>query len=225
MHLFKTNFNGNPNIGLLGIATDEYCIIGSRLAEKTVRRIAETLKVPVICTEICGTELIGVFCAANSKCLLLPKIAFESELKTLDRHKINYEIISTKHTALGNNILSNDFGCLVSKKFGKTETNKIEKALGVKATKATINKLDIIGSAAALNTRGCLVHEDIKDGEKDLIERTLNIICGTGTVNMGSPFIKAGIIVNSNGLIISSNSGNPEVLNADEILGFIENGR
>ena len=222
MHLFKTSFNGNPNIGLLGIATDEYCIIGIQIPEKTIHRIEETLKVPVIITSICGTELAGVFCAANSRCLLLPDITFSNELKILDKHKINYELIKTKHTALGNNILCNDFGCIVSKKLGKTEINKIEKALGVKVEESTINKLDIIGAAAVLNTKGCLVHEDIKKEEKDKIERMLNTICGTGTINMGSPFVKAGVIANSNGIIVSSSSGNPEVMNADEVLGFVE---
>jgi translation initiation factor 6 len=211
MHMFKTSFNGNPNIGLLGIATDDYCIIGSPIPEKTVRRIEETLKVPVIITEICGTELAGVFCAANTRCLLLPDIVFGNELKILDKHKIKYELIKTKHTALGNNILCNDFGCIISKKFGKIEISKIEKALGVKAVESTINRLDIVGSAAVLNTKGCLVHEDIKKEEKELIEDLLNIRCGTGTINMGSPFVKAGIIANSKGVVVSSNSGNPEI--------------
>lgn len=222
MHMFKTGFNGNPNIGLLGIATDEYCIIGSRLPEKTMHRISEVLKVPIICTEICGTELVGVFCAANTRCLLLPDMVFSNELKILDKHKINYELIKTKHTALGNNILCNDFGCVVSKKLGKTEIAQIEKALGVKVVKSTINALGIVGSAAVINGKGCLVHEDIKKAEKDLIEDSLSTICGTGTINMGSPFVKAGLIVNNNGFIVSRNSGNPEIMNADEVLGFIE---
>jgi translation initiation factor 6 len=222
MHMFKMNFNGNPNIGLLGMATDEYCLIGSRLPEKAMHRIHEVLKVPVICTELCGTELVGVFCAANSRCLLLPDIVFKSELKILDKHKINYALINTKHTALGNNIICNDFGCIASKKFGKTGIAEIEKALGVKVVQSTINKLGIVGSAAVLNKRGCLVHEDIRKDEKDIIEDTLDIICGTGTINMGSPFVKAGIIANNNGFIVSRSSGNPEIMNADEVLGFVE---
>ncbi|MBW2991833.1 translation initiation factor IF-6 [Candidatus Woesearchaeota archaeon] len=221
MHLLRTNFNGNPNIGLIGIATDEYCIIGSRLSGHLIDEIKKALKVPVIHTTICGTELAGVFCAANPNCLLLPNIVFDSELKVLKKHKIKYRIIDTKHTALGNNILCNDKGCVLSREFEKDAVEKIENALKVKAVKSTISELDIIGSTAILNDKGCLVHEDIRADEKKLIEKTLNIKTGTGTINMGSPFVKAGLIVNSNGFIASKSSGGPEIANADEVLGFI----
>ena len=220
--MLKVNFNGNPNIGLLGIATDSYCIIGSRLSEKLMDEIRRVLKVPVIHTTICGTELAGVFCAANSNCLLLPDIVFDNELKTLERHNIKYEAIDTNNTALGNNILCNDKGCLVSKDFQKKEIGKIEKALGVKAVKARIDGLDIVGALAALNKKGCLAHEDIKEEEIKIIEDILGIKCGTGTVNFGSPFIKSGIIANSNGFIISRSSSGHEIINADDGLGFLD---
>lgn len=221
MHVLRTNFNGNPNIGLFGITNDSYCIIGSDINHKLIRKIKDALKVPVIQTNICGTSLVGAFCAANSRCLLLPNIVFKNELKVLDKHKIKCEVIDTKHTALGNNILCNDEGCIVSKKFKDNEIKRIEKALGVKAVKGTINKLDVVGSLAVLNKKGCLVHEDITSEEKKDIEKVLKVECGTGTVNLGSPFIKSGIIANSNGFLVSINSGGPEIANADEVLGFI----
>lgn len=222
MHILRTNFNGNPNIGLFGIANDGYCIIGSDINHKLVKKIKEVLKVPVVQTDICGTGLVGAFCAANSNCLLLPNIVFESELKMLDKYKIKYEIIDTKHTALGNNVLCNDEGCIVSKKFKDSEIKRIEKALGIKAVKGTINKLDVVGSLGVLNKKGCLVHEDVTSEEIKVIEKLLKVRCGTGTVNLGSPFIKSGIIANSNGFLVSINSGGPEIANADEVLGFIE---
>ena len=221
MHILRTNFNGNPNIGLFGIATDEYCIIGSRLNQHLIEEIEKVLEVPVIHTTICGTEMAGVFCAANSNCLLLPDLMFENELAILKKHKINYEIIKTRHTALGNNILCTDSGCIVSKELEKDTISNIEKALKVKAVKSKISKLDIIGSTAVINDKGCLVHEDIKKEEKDLIEEILHTRCKTGTINLGSPYIKAGMIANSKGFVISNNSGGPEIANADEALGFV----
>jgi len=221
MHLLKTNFNGNPNIGLLGMATDKYCIIGSRLNSKLVDEIEKALGVPVIHTTICGTEMAGVFCAANSNCLLLPNLMFSNELETLKKHDIKYKIIDTKHTALGNNILCNDFGCVLSKEIEKKALDEIEEALGVKAVKSRISGLDIVGATAVLNSKGCIVHEDIREEERELIEKVLNIRCGTGTINMGSPFLKSGLIANSNGFIASKSSGWPEIANIDSVLGFI----
>lgn len=35
---------------------------------------------------------------------------------------------------------------------------------------------------------------------------------------MGSQYIKSGVLVNSNGLAVSKNSGGPELVNAEEAL-------
>ena len=153
---------------------------------------------------------------------MLPDIVFDNELKVLKKHKIKYKIIDTKHTALGNNILCNDEGCILSKEFEKKEITKIEKALKVKAVKSTINDLDIVGALAVLSKNECLVHEDIKKEEANVIKKVLNIKYGTGTINMGSPFIKSGIIANRNGFLVSKNSGGPEIANADKVLGFLK---
>ena len=38
---------------------------------------------------------------------------------------------------------------------------------------------------------------------------------------MGVPFIGSGIVCNNHGFIIGDASGGPEIVNADEALGFI----
>ena len=38
---------------------------------------------------------------------------------------------------------------------------------------------------------------------------------------MGVPFIGSGILANSHGFVIGDASGGPEIVNADEALGFI----
>jgi len=221
MHLLKQNFNGNPNIGLYGIATEAYCLIGPGLSTEVLGIIKTVLNVPVIETSMCGTSLTGVFCAANSHKLIVPDIVFEEELTTLKKNKIDYEIISTKHTALGNNVLCNDAGCLVSREFSEADAKKIGEALGVKTVRGSINELDVVGSAAIVNKAHCLVHEDVAEKEQALIEELLKVKCGTGTINMGNPFIKSGMIVNNKGFVIGKSSGGPEIANADEVLGFL----
>ena len=43
-----------------------------------------------------------------------------------------------------------------------------------------------------------------------------------GTINFGSPYVRAGLVCNSNGFIVGDMSGGPEIQNVDESLGFIE---
>lgn len=222
MHLLKTDFNGNFNVGLYIYATDEYCLIGQDVPNEMINEIEKALKVPIHKLSIAGTGLLGVFLAGNKNCLLIPKIAFKEEIDEIKRLKINFKIIDTKLTALGNNILCNDKGAIINPEFGKTEETEIKDALNVPVKKGKISGLIIVGALGALNKKGCLLHRDAEDFEIEFIESTLDIKVTTGTINFGSPYIKSGIVVNSNGLIVGNVSGGPEIQNADIAFGFLD---
>ena len=96
------------------------------------------LKVPVHRVTLAGTSLVGVFTAGNSNCLLLPPICFEEELEALDKLGIKYEVIQTKLTAIGNNILANDNGALINPDFEASAVKQIKEALKVPVKEATI---------------------------------------------------------------------------------------
>jgi len=220
-HVLVTNYNSNPNVGLYGFATDKYCLLGSEVPEDLTEEISEVLNVPVIRMNIAGTSLLGVFLNGNNNCLLVPKIAFENELKILDKHKIKYKLIDTKLTCLGNNIICNDYGCVVSNEYGEKEIKVIKDALKVDVVKTEIAELNTLGSLAVHTKKGILCHHEILEHEAELLKKILKVEVFTGTVNMGVPFIGSGIMCNSKGFVIGDASGGPEIVNADEALGFI----
>ena len=49
------------------------------------------------------------------------------------------------------------------------------------------------------------------------IEEILKVRVDVGTVGYGSPFIKSGIIVNSNGVVFSELSTGPEIGRIEEV--------
>lgn len=221
MHILKTDFNGNFNVGLYIYTTDEYCLIGSDVPDNLVEEIEKTLEVPIHKISIAGTGLIGVFLSGNSKCLLIPSIAFDFEIEAIKKLNIPFKIINTKLTALGNNILCNDKGCLINPDFGKTEETEIRNALNVPVKRAKISGVTTVGAVAALNSKGCLLHRDAEDFEIELVETTLDLKVTTGTLNFGSPYIKSGIVVNNKGFVVGALSGGPEIQNADIAFGFL----
>ena len=221
MHILTANIHGNPNIGLYAYANDKFCLVGHEVPSSLVKQMEKVLKVPCHKLTIAGTSLIGVFVTGNNKCLLIPEITYKKELKILEKLKIKYEIINTKHTALGNNILCNDKGCLVSSEFEQTAIKQIEKALMLKPKIAKIADLDIVGSLAVHNKMGCLLHRDCEVFELKNVEKTLKIECDIGTINFGNPYIRSGVVANSNGFIIGSLSTGPEIDNVDHVLKFI----
>ncbi|MBR9676445.1 translation initiation factor IF-6 [Candidatus Woesearchaeota archaeon] len=222
MHVKRIGFNSNPNIGLLGFCTDKYCLVGREVSKRHLKEIEETLKVPVHSLNIAGTSLLGVFLSGNSTCLLVPSIAFESELRILDKLKINYEVIKTNHTALGNNVLCNDKGLILSDELEQNAAKQIQKALGLKPINSKIAGLSIVGALVAHNDKGGLIHRDAEKKEIKLVEKTLGVKVEIGTLNFGSPYIRSGVIVNKNGFLVGDLTTGPEVQNADYAFGFIK---
>jgi translation initiation factor 6 len=224
-HVLVTNYNSNPNVGLYGFATDKYCLLGTEVPEELIEEIREVLDVPIIRMNIAGTSLLGVFLNGNKNCLIVPKIAFENELKILEDHKIKYKLIETKITCLGNNIICNDKGCVVSNEYGEKEIKAFKDALKVDVVKTEIAELNTLGSLAVHTKKGLLCHHEILEHEAELLKKVLKVEIFTGTVNMGVPFIGSGILCNNKGFIIGDMSGGPEIVNADEALGFMRGAR
>jgi translation initiation factor 6 len=221
-HVATMAFDNNPNIGLYAFATDEYCLIGHDIPEKFIPEMEEVLDVPVHRVNIAGTSLIGVFCTGNKNKLLVPHIIQPDEIKELEKLKINFEIIESKITALGNNITTNDTGAVVSTEFPDAVVEVIAKALAVPTKKGKVSELDNVGSCLVVNNEGGLVHRGIKSFELKFLENLFHCEILDGTVNMGNPYVKSGIISNSHGFIIGAHSGGPEITNADMALGFLE---
>ncbi len=217
MNTARINVHNNPNIGIYGLATEEYCLVGTSITFEQIEEIRKALEVPVYQIKIAGTDLIGVFCTANKNCLLVPGIAFEEELKELDKLNIKYKVIKTHLTALGNNILCNDNGALVNPEFSAVIKKEIRKALGVKVVPGTIGELETAGSCGICSRNGVLVSEEITDRELKTVKSLLNTPVFNGTVNE-SPLVRSGLIVNSKGYIYGSIFARDEIFIIQEAL-------
>ncbi len=219
MHVAKMDVYGNSNIGLFGFANDSFCLVGNVFRKKEIKILKDVLKVPIIKTTLVGTSLIGIFSVGNSNGILIPKNSYEEEIKVLEK-KLNVLVLETKFTALGNLILTNDNGCIISKKL-KKEKETIENFLRVRVEIGEIAGLDLVGSLGIANNKGCLVHSKATKEEIKLIEKILKVPVKPGVVNFGSPWVSSGIITNSNGFVVGNLTTGPEIGNIDEALGFL----
>ncbi len=216
MKFIRTNFNGDTNLGLYGFATDGYCLLGNH--PKHTHKMEELLKAKIKIAQIAGTELAGIFAAGNSSGILVSKIADARELKEIKKALgINVLVIKAKETAIGNLVLCNDKGCIISaklRKYGKdiAETLDCETAVG------GIAGLHIVGSAAAASNKGCLCHRESNEEELRLVEEMLKVKADIGSIG-GSPFVKAGLIANSFGVAVSEEATGPELQRIDEVFG------
>ncbi|MBU3957798.1 MAG: translation initiation factor IF-6 [Nanoarchaeota archaeon] len=216
MKFIRTDFNGDPNIGLYGFASDSYCLLGNH--PKRAQKMEELLNVKISAAQIAGTELAGIFAAGNSNGILISKIADAREIKEIKKALgINVLVVKAKATAIGNLVVCNDKGCIISaklKKYGKD----IAEILDCETAVGKVAGLHIVGSAAVASNKGCLCHRDASEDELKEIEELLKVKADIGSIG-GSPFVKAGIIANSGGVVVSEEASGPELQRIDEVFG------
>jgi len=226
-HAAISSFHGDPNVGLYGVATDKFCIVGKSLPKKKLKELSNILNVSVIPINIYGTELVGLFIAANSKAVLLPDITYKSEIekirKELSKLDVKVGVIKTEHTALGNNIILNDTAGIISPVYNKSQLKKIKEAFpNVKFEQFKIAGLSIPGSVGVVTNKGGIFNPNIKDKDIKKIEKLFGFEIGLGTVNMGNPFVSSGLIANSFGFVVGEYSSGYEIARIDESLGFLK---
>ncbi len=218
MAIARVDFSKDSNIGLYGFATDEYCLTG-HISKKPTAELEKALGVKAIKSTIIGTDLAGIFSAGNSNGVIVSDRMYSNELKTL-KSKLNVLVLETKYTAIGNLILSNDRGCVVSGDL-REYAGEIGDFLGVKPVISTLWGLEIIGSLSITTNKGCIVTKEASEEEIKILEKTLKVKLGYSTVNYGSSFVRSGVIANSNGAAIGYSTTGPEMQLVAEALGLI----
>ncbi len=217
LKFLKAKFNGDPNIGLYGFATDDYCLLGTEPSKKVLADMEKTLKTKVLITTVAGTELLGLFAAGNRHGIILTKIVEDFEISKIKKNLgLNVVVLNSRETALGNLILCNDKGCLIPIKL-KRFKREISDVLDCDVDTGAIADFDIVGSVGVANNNGCLCHSEAREEEMKKIEELLKVKVDVGTVGYGSPFLRPGIIVNGNGLLFSETSTGPEIGRLEEV--------
>jgi len=219
MKAYKTTHQGNPNIGLFIFANDKICIASKNFREDQLEEIEKTLQVPLYTLPIAGTDLLGLFLAGNNKGIIAPSLMFDYEKEKLKeicaKHKINLAFLNTELTALGNNLVCNDNGCMGNHEFEKNIKEQIEGVIEVKVRNGKIADLEIVGSLSLTTNKGCLISEDALDEEIEELETLLKCKVVRGTIN-STPHIRSGLVANSNGFVLSESSLGEEVLHITE---------
>ena len=214
LQLIQTNFFGDHNLGLYAKCSDSVCLLGNFISKKAEEKIASILSVEVVKTTFSGTDFAGIFSSMNSNGVVLPNIMKKFEIDKLKpvfkSFDLNYAILGSKFNCLGNLILCNDNGAVISKTFSKADKKKIENILNVEAEFGTVAGMNIVGSSAVATNKGCFIHRDGSENEIQKIEDVLKVKADIGTANFGSPFVGSCFFANCNGAVVGDSTTGPE---------------
>jgi len=98
----------------------------------------------------------------------------------------------------------------------------IEDTLDVEVVPGTIADIRTVGSVAALNSKGMIVHPKVTDDEKEHLKGLFGIDVQISTVNFGSPYLGASMIVNDNGAVIGDKTSGVEMNRIENALDIID---
>ena len=212
------SFFGNSNIGIYAYANDKILILPPGIKKEDVNEITSILGTIPIEVKIAGTILNGIFIAGNNNAIILPRILYDEELEYLKRqikeHGVDIGVLvsESKYTALGNLILCNNRGCIISILIEDNEARKISDVLGVEVIKSRLVNVDVPGSVAVTTDHGGVIHPDASENDLKLIREITKVNVEYATVNAGIPYVKSGLIANNKGVVVGGNTTGPEVL-------------
>ncbi|MGC9058988.1 MAG: translation initiation factor IF-6 [Candidatus Aenigmatarchaeota archaeon] len=199
------DFYGDANIGFYGRVSDKIFISSFE------KDFSEILKVPSFKVTIGEMEFVGLLTAMNSNGIILPFIVKDEEIKKIKEIGLDFTVLKERFTALGNLILTNDKGAIVSDLISKKSLKQIEDTLKVEVFQSSLVNSKIVGSVAFVSNKGAILHRDAKEEDFKIVKDVLKVNVEIGSVNFGSPFVSSGIIANSYGALIGGKTSGYEL--------------
>jgi translation initiation factor 6 len=188
-----------------------------------LRVLEEELGASPVPIHLVNTLIISPFLVGNSSGVLIPRLfesyAREELIKSLRKLGINFGVIENKYTSLGNLILANDRGGVVSPILSISSRRSVAEVLDVEVVTTTIGRFSYVGSLAVSNNRGVLAAPVLKDDESKVIEDVLGIPIYTGTVNGGVEFISSGVVANDRGVVVGAATSGRELMVISQAFG------
>lgn len=220
--LLQTKFQGRESLGVYARATDGHCLIPPTLGDGVADEVGDALEVPAIEVTIGGTSIVGALTAMNTNGVLVADIVHEHEVGTLEDAGLEVGVLEGIVNAAGNSVLCNDEGAVVDPRFPEALLAVIEDTLDVEVEIGTVGGVRTPASAALATNAGALLHPKATEAEIATVEDVLGVPSMPGTVNHGSPYVGSGVIANTHGALIGTNTTGPEVNRLEDALGYLE---
>ncbi len=208
----RYNYRGDTNIGFYATVTSSQAVFPRDFKRKDVFPDKHAV------VNVARTRLVGLFTAGNSNCILFPSNTTEREREQLEESGIDFLVLESRENALGNLVLANDNGAIISEKLSDYR-EEIEDALGVRTEVGEVAGLPGPGVCAAGNNNGALLHREATEEEAENIQDVLGVEhVDIGTINMGSPYIGSGLVADDENVLVGEDTTGPEIGRIDRTL-------
>lgn len=213
MDIIKFDVYRGPNIGIYINTNDEFVLLPMGFAQTKAEKLAEYLKTQVVYCAVANTRLLGALMVMNNRGILLPKTAYMDEYEFLKKEtKMEIGVLDSKYTALGNVICSNDKGAIVSPWLSKEDCKTIEQVLGVEVLQKRIAGFNQTGAVMVANNSGAAIHPEADEEDMKIFANVMGVRVEPTTINNGIPYVRSGILINNNSVVVGSMTTGPEIM-------------
>jgi len=198
---------------------DKFLLIPKGLASTKSSKLSSFLGVEPVRASISGLRLIGPFVTMNNKGIMVSRLTEDEEIEEIKKETcLPVERLPTKYTSIGNLIVANDNGAIVSEILSDQVLKIVADVLDVQVEKMSIASYYQVGSMAVATNLGVVVHPHASEYEVKRIHEILKVDVEPSTINNGVPYVASGIIANSKNAVVGSLTNGPELLILSRIL-------
>ena len=204
MEAAKCQINGSDFIGAFATSTDNYTFVAWNMKERIADLFRSTLKTKCVSMSVSGTDLVGLFCKANSRALALSNMVTDVELERIRSLGLDMEVetIDSNINAIGNNILVNDKLAIVNPDYSDDEAKRIGELFDVEVVRMRIGGFKTVGANSILTNRGLAVNNHCTEEEKADLDGVAGFDSVMTTANTGALSIGLAAVSNSNGVVV-----------------------
>ena len=208
---------GNPYVGVFSAANDERLVVPPEMPKSAIKHMDEALGTTHVVTLVGHSTVVGSLLAMNSKGILASPFIEDSELDA-----IGEAVYPLPHrlSAVGNNVLCNDYGAVVHPNYDDEAVAFIQEALGVPVVRGTVAGVKTVGSVAVATNKGALCHPHARPGEMEVLKSALKVPVQITTANYGAAQVGACMVANVHGAVVGSRTTPIELGRIEEGLGL-----
>ncbi|MFV2015390.1 MAG: hypothetical protein ACC656_08190 [Candidatus Heimdallarchaeota archaeon] len=213
MSIELVEFEGNSNIGLYSVSTDNFAIIPDSMPVKFANAIERVLKVKTFSFTM-DPSVIGALIVVNRNGILLSSIlSLDVEIAMKEQFpELIIQRFDFNYFAFGNLIVSTDKITLISPMIPEKQRLIIENTFDTEIIITQLNNSDLVGSMIVTNSLGAVISPLVENEIQDIYDYLGVEKIEVSTVNKGAHFPSSGIICNSKGALLGKFSTGLETI-------------
>jgi len=174
-------------------------------------RLRDLLQAEATVTTVGSASSVGMMIVMNSRGFVVPKTANNDEVAALERHS-KVLVVEDKLSALGNLIVANDKGAVVSDLVSEHVASKISDFLGVDHIRMSVGRYRTIGSLFAVSNEAGIASPLVDEKTLAQVSNVLQIKMVPTTVNNGERLVKLGVLMNDKAVVVGKSTNGVELM-------------